>query len=86
MLEPVIKKDRYLNLAVTAINRPKLQDELEKLFTESGLAITDVRSHLDLQLDEITFEYMLTQHRRRMGRELTAVISTLDGVRKIRYH
>lgn len=86
MLEPVIKKDRYLDLAVTAVNRPGLQDELEKLFAEHGLLITDIRSHVDLQHEEITFEYILTQHRRRMGRELSAVISTLDGVHKIRYH
>lgn len=86
MLEPVIKKDRYLDLAVTANNRPGLQDELEKLFAERGLLITDVRSHVDLQHGEVTFEYILTQHRRRMGRELTSVVSTLDGVHKIRYH
>lgn len=85
-LEPVIKKDRYLDLAITANNRPGLQDELEKLFAERGLLITDVRSHVDLQHGEVTFEYILTQHRRRMGRELTAVVSTLDGIHKIRYH
>lgn len=85
-LEPIIKKDRYLDIAVTASNRPALQDELEALFAERGLLITDVRSHVDLQHGEITFEYILTQHRRRMGRELTSVVSTLDGVRKIRYH
>ena len=85
-LEPVIKKDRYLDIAVTANLRPGLQDELEKLFNERGLLITDVRSHVDLQHGEVTFEYILTQHRRRMGRELTAVVSTLDGVHKIRYH
>lgn len=85
-LEPVIKKDRYLDIAITAQNRPGLQDELEKLFAERGLLITDVRSHVDLQHGEVTFEYILTQHRRRMGRELTSVVSTLDGVHKIRYH
>lgn len=85
-LEPVIKKDRYLDLAITANNRPGLQDELEKLFAERGLLITDVRSHVDLQHGEVTFEYILTQHRRRMGRELTTVVSTMNGIHKIRYH
>ncbi len=86
MLEPIINKDRYLDIAVTASNRPELQDELEQLFTERRLRITDVRSHVDLQQNEIIFEYILTQHRRRMGRELTGLISTLEGVHKVRYH
>lgn len=86
MLEPIINKDRYLDIAVTASNRPGLQDELERLFHEHHLRITDVRSHVDLQHGELTLEYILTQHRRRMGRELTDVISMLEGVRKIRYH
>jgi putative Mg2+ transporter-C (MgtC) family protein len=85
-LEPVINKDRYLDIAVTASTRPGLQDELEQLFSARRLRITDVRSHLDLQHGEITFEYILTQHQRRMGRELSEVIATLDGVHKIRYH
>ena len=85
-LEPIIKKDRYLDIAVTARNRSGLQDELEQLFAARRLLITDLRSHLDLQHGEITFEYILTQHRRRMGRELSEVIAILDGVHKIRYH
>jgi putative Mg2+ transporter-C (MgtC) family protein len=85
-LEPLIKKDRYLDLTVSGVNRPELQDDLEHLFAARGLLITDVRSHIDLQHGEITFEYMLTQHRRRMGRELTAAIAKLDGIHKIRYH
>jgi putative Mg2+ transporter-C (MgtC) family protein len=85
-LEPVINKDRYLDIAVTASNRPGLQDELEKLFVDRAMQITDIRSHIDLQHGEITFEYVLTQHRRRMGRELSGLIEKLDGVHKIRYH
>lgn len=85
-LEPLIKKDRYLDLTVSGANRPGLQDELEQLFAARGLLITDIRSHIDLQHGEITLEYILTQHRRRMGRELTAAIATLDGIHKIRYH
>jgi len=85
-LEPIINKDRYLDIAVTATNRPGLQDEMEQLFDDRGLRITDVRSHVDLQHGEVTFEYILTQHRRRMGRELSGLIQQLEGVHKIRYH
>ena len=85
-LEPVINKDRYLNLTITGNNRVALQDELEELFAARRLRITDIRCHLDLQHDEITFEYVLTQHARRMGRELTVAIARLEGVHKVRYH
>ena len=85
-LEPLIRKDRYLDIAVTAVDRPGLQDEIEQLFAERDMSITDVRSHVDLQHGEITLEYMLTQHRRRMGRELTGLVAKLEGVHKVRYH
>lgn len=84
-LEPVIKKDRYLSLAVTAVNRAGVQDEVERLFAERRLRITDVRSHVDLQAGEVVLEYILTQHRQRMGRELSAAVAAIDGVRRIRY-
>jgi len=85
-LEPVINKDRYLNITITGSNRVALQDELEELFAARRLRITEIRSHIDLQQNEITYEYILTQHSRRMGRELTTAISSLEGVHKIRYH
>lgn len=84
-LEPVIKKDRFLDLTITATSRPGLQDEIETLFGENGLRIIDIRSHIDLQTGEVTFEYVLTQHRRRIGRMLTDLVATVDGVHKIRY-
>lgn len=85
-LEPMINKDRYLNISVTADLRQEIQDELEQLFVARHLRITDVRSHIDLQHGEIVLEYILTQHRRRMGRELSQMIVALEGVRKIRFH
>jgi putative Mg2+ transporter-C (MgtC) family protein len=85
-LEPIIKKDRYLDMAITARNRPGLQDEIERFFLDRSMTITDIRSQIDLQHGEITFEYVLTQHRRRMGRELSGLIEKLDGVHRIQYH
>lgn len=85
-LEPVIKKDRYLDITITARSRAELQDEIEAHFISRGMQITDIRSHLDLQNGEVTYEYVLTQHRRRMGRELCGELAKLPGVHKIRYH
>lgn len=85
-LEPIIRKDRYLDITITADNRLSLQDDLEKIFLDRQMRITNIRSHIDLQNNEVTFEYILTQHRRRMGRELTEAVMLLEGVHKIRYH
>lgn len=85
-LETIINRDRYLSITVTARDRPGLQDELEQLFSSFRVRITDIRSGLDLQLGEISLEYILTQHERRIGRELMTAIAKLDGVHKVRYH
>jgi len=85
-LEPVINKDRYLDITITARNREGFQDELEQVFTECRMRISSVRSQLDLQHSEITFDYVLTQHRTRMGRVVSAKVAKLEGVYKIRYH
>ncbi|PLX76929.1 MAG: magnesium transporter MgtC [Desulfuromonas sp.] len=85
-LEPVINKDRYLEMNISAQNREGLQDELEQIFSEHRMRISNVRSHLDLQQAEITFDYVLTQHHKRMGRALSERVAKLEGVHKIRYH
>lgn len=84
-LEPIIKKDRYLLLTVVAGSGQEIYPELEKIFAERNLRISDVSSSLDLEAGEVCYEFIITQHRRRVGQELTAVICALSGVRKIKY-
>lgn len=82
-LEPVIKKDRYLHLDVITAMEPDIYPDLERLFEERGLRISDISSEIDLDRREIHYHFVLTQHRKRMGRELSTVIARIPGVKKI---
>lgn len=84
-LDPYIKKDRYLTITVTARNRDSLFDELYALVSEQGYKIADISSQLDLQEDEVFFKLVVTQQRKRIGRELSAAIARLEGIKKIFY-
>lgn len=84
-LEPVIQKDRYLFLTVLAEDRPGFFEELENLFTQRNLRISDIESSLDLGSKEVCYEFIITNHHRRIGRELTLAISTLSGVRRVNF-
>lgn len=84
-LEPIIKKDRYLYLSITATAEPDIYPALENLFTERKLRITDIESDLDLGEKSIHYRFILTQHKIRIGRDLTRIISGIEGVRKIHY-
>ena len=84
-LDPYIKKDRYLTVTVTARNRDSLHDELNELISEHGYKIADISSQVDLQENEVFLKLVVTQQRKRIGRELSAAISRLEGVKKIYY-
>ena len=84
-LEPVIKKDRYLFLTVIVGSDMDIYPQLEGVFQEHALRISDVSSSLDLVIGEIRYDFILTRHHRRMGRELTVAIAGLPGVKKISF-
>ena len=85
-LDPIIRKDRFLTLTVTAANREGLLDELQKIFAERKLVVTDISSNLDLVSDELFYQLVITQQQKRVGHELTSTIRQLEGIRKIHYH
>lgn len=82
-LEPIIKKDRYLHLSIVAALEPDIYPELEAIFAERRLRVTDVSAETNLEKREIHYQFVLTQHRQRMGRELSSIVSRLPGVKKI---
>jgi len=84
-LDPHIKKDRYLTVTVTARNRDSLYEELNALIDEQGYKIADISSQMDIQEDEIFFKLVVTQQRRRIGRDLSVAIAKLEGIKKIYY-
>ena len=81
-----MRKDRYLTLTVTAEKRMELYDELQLIFEEQGLNVSDLSSNVDLVNDEIFFQVVVTQQQKRIGRELTVAILQLDGIKKVHYH
>ncbi|MDH3997556.1 MAG: MgtC/SapB family protein [Desulfuromonadales bacterium] len=84
-LDPVIRKDHYLVVTVTAQNQDGFFDRLLELFKKRKLYIADVSSTIDLENDEITLRLVITQQKKRIGKELTQEISLLSGVKKIQY-
>lgn len=85
-LDPIIKKDRFLTLTVTAVNREELLDELLEIFAARKLFVSDISSTVDLISDELFYQMVITQQKRRIGHELTEVIKPLEGIKKIHYH
>lgn len=84
-LEPRIKKDRYLHLTVTARADPDVYPQLEKIFSENKLRITDIEADLDIENNQIVYRIVLTQHKVRIGREMCKILSEIDGVQRILY-
>lgn len=84
-LEPRIKKDRYLHLTVTARAVPDVYPQLERVFSENNLRMTDIEADLDIEKNQIVYRLVLTQHKVRIGREMCKIISGIDGVQKILY-
>jgi putative Mg2+ transporter-C (MgtC) family protein len=85
-LDPIIKKDRFLTLMVTASNREGLLGELQQLFVTHNLEVTDISSHVDLIEDELFYQMVITRQEQRVGHDLTAAIKQLDGIKKVHYH
>lgn len=84
-LDPVLRKDRYTSLKITAGYRDNLAEDVEKILKARRLRIVDVRMSVDRVDEEVVLEYVVTNHRQRVGRDLAASILHLDGVRRISY-
>lgn len=84
-LEPFLKKDRYLFVTVVTDGDVDLYPVLEGIFKTHNMRVSDISSDHDLVSGEIRYDFILTQHRRRMGRVLTADIAEQKGIRRISY-
>ena len=84
-LEPLIKKDRYLHLLVVADDRRDIYPELEAIFSKNQLRITDLEGDHNFESGEIRYEFIVTQHKQRIGRDLSTLIRGVDGVRRVRF-
>lgn len=84
-LEPRIKKDRYLHLNVTTVAEPDIYSQLEGIFLENGLRLTSIESDLNIKENSVVYRFVLTQHKERIGRDLSRAISGIEGVQKIHF-
>jgi putative Mg2+ transporter-C (MgtC) family protein len=84
-LEPIIKKDRFLFLTVIAERREGLYEEMERLFEQNRLRIADIESDLDLEKNRVRYEFIITQHHRRIGRVLTDQVMAIDSVKRVKF-
>lgn len=84
-LEPYIHKDRYLTFTVAVGGGKDIFPELERIFLGAGMKITDVSCSIDPRRGTSRYEFILTQHRKRMGRELTRLVAELPDVTRIEY-
>jgi putative Mg2+ transporter-C (MgtC) family protein len=85
-LDPIIRKDRFLTLTVTAVNREGVLEELQDIFAARDLLVSDLSSSLDLEENELFYQMVITQQQKRVGHELTTAIRQLEGIKKIHYH
>ncbi|MFK5926228.1 MAG: MgtC/SapB family protein [Desulfuromusa sp.] len=84
-LEPRIKKDRYLHLNVTATAEPDIYPQLEDIFSARALRLSNVETDLNLKENTVVYRFVITRHKERIGRELSKIISGMEGVQKIHF-
>lgn len=84
-LEPYIKKDRYLTLRIVVDQGIDIYPQLEEIFAQYNMIISDVSCSLLPRSGETHYKFILTQHKKRMGRELAQQVVKLTGVLKIQY-
>ena len=84
-LEPVIGKDRYLSLSVVGENRKMLLDDIEAMFSEKNLRVSDLQMITDLEKNLVHIDVVVTNHHRRIGKELMSAIVKLEGVKKVSF-
>jgi putative Mg2+ transporter-C (MgtC) family protein len=84
-LEPIIKKDRYLHLDVTAAAEPDIYPQLENIFATSNLHLSNIETDLNLTENRVVYRFIVVQQKKRMGRELSKLISVIEGVQSIHF-
>ncbi len=84
-LEPIFKKDCFLNLCVVTDSATDLFPQLEKILNQMDVRISNIEQNLDLHENIRRYDLVITQQTRRIGRDLVAAITALPGVLRVRY-
>ena len=84
-LEPVLKKDRFLNLCVVTHSDVDALDELQQVFSSHQLFVSNIDQDVNLMEKQRRYDFVLSRHQKRIGRELVEQILELNGVIRVRY-
>ena len=84
--EPMIKKDLYLHLSVTATAEYDIYPQLEELFTARKLRLSNVETDLNIKENRAVYRFVITRHKEKIGRELSKIITDMEGVQKIHFN
>lgn len=84
-LEPVINKDRFLHIRVTACAEPDIYPQLENIFSAHDLRLSNRASEWSINENKIVYQFVLTRQKQRIGQDLSRVIGAIEGVQKISY-
>ena len=84
-LEPIIKKDRYLHIHVTACAEPDIYPQLESIFSANDLRLSNRESDWNINENKVAYRFVLTRHKKRIGQDLSRLIGGIEGVQKVSY-
>lgn len=84
-LEPVIRKDRYLHFNVSADAEPDIYSKLEEIIAQQKLKISNVETTLNIKENNVSYRFVLTRHKQRIGRDLINIVSKIEGVSSIHF-
>ncbi|WP_321367275.1 MgtC/SapB family protein [uncultured Desulfuromusa sp.] len=84
-LEPIIKKDRYLHINVIAKAEPDIYPQLESILSANSLRLSNIEADWNINENSVAYRLVLTQHKNRIGRDISRLIREIEGVQKISY-
>ena len=84
-LEPVLRKDRFLNLCVVTRSNVDVLDVLQQVFSQHQLFVSNIEQDVNLVEEQRRYDFVLSRHQKRIGRELVGQILALHGVLRVRY-
>lgn len=72
-------------LFISALAEPDIYPQLEGLFLENDLRLSNIETELNIKENSVVYRFVLTEHKGRIGRELSSAIAGIEGVQKIHF-
>jgi len=84
-MEPLIKRDRYLHLNITATAVNDIYPQLEGIFESCNLRVSSLEADWSLAENCVVYRLVITRQKSRIGRDLSHKIAQLEGVTRIHF-